>query len=123
MTCLTCSNPLAGKQTKFCSIECKTSNINVRHKAYAVQHGKGLERKKDLVAAKGGRCERCGYSKNIAALCFHHLRDKLFQITLRECANRSPQALADEAAKCELLCHNCHMEEHHPDLEQSPATV
>ena len=68
----------------------------------------------------GGRCIRCGYDRCMAALDFHH-RDpstKLFQLSLK-----LPQASVDsnsstagkirsEIGKCDLLCSNCHREEH-----------
>lgn len=64
------------------------------------------------VAYLGGKCQRCGYDKCIAALEFHH-RDpgeKEFQFARYQ--RRSYEALAKELDKCDLLCANCHREEH-----------
>lgn len=68
------------------------------------------EAKRRLVEESGGRCELCGYDECIAALQFHH-RDpatKRFAIGSRRLA-RSMEALREEAAKCTLLCANCHV--------------
>lgn len=74
-----------------------------------------LDKKRVLVAMLGGKCCRCGYSKCIAALDFHHKNpaSKLFEISHN--LSRSLDALRAEAAKCLLLCANCHREEHEAD--------
>ncbi len=115
MKCITCSTPLTGRQTKFCSTKCKGADVNNRHNDYAAQRIRGESRKLDLIKMKGGQCEICGYNRNYSALCFHHLHDKEFQIDIRHCSNRSWEKLVEEANKCNLLCHNCHMEIHYPD--------
>ena len=65
----------------------------------------------------GGQCMRCGYARNLSALEFHH-RDpsrKSFQLDARTLANRRWAQVETEAAKCDLLCSNCHAETHHPE--------
>jgi transposase len=67
--------------------------------------------KETLVAEAGGRCVICGYDRTLAALEFHHL-DPL-QKRLGISANGltlSLDAVRAEAAKCVLLCSNCHAE-------------
>jgi transposase len=67
--------------------------------------------KEILVREAGGRCERCGYDRCIAALQFHH-RDpatKRFGVAGRG-VTLSLAALRAEASKCALLCANCHAE-------------
>jgi 5-methylcytosine-specific restriction endonuclease McrA len=68
-------------------------------------------RKAQLVAEAGGRCVICGYSRCVAALQFHHIdpASKRFAIAHRGAA-RSLSSMRDEAAKCVLLCSNCHTE-------------
>jgi len=70
----------------------------------------------ELIQIKGGKCPRCGYSKNYAALEFHHVdpETKGFELDLRAFSNRRWQSLVEEAQKCLLLCSNCHAEVHHP---------
>jgi predicted HNH restriction endonuclease len=64
-----------------------------------------------------GSCKNCGYSKNHAALEFHHvdLSTKSFQLDLRSLSNRRWSVIVEEAKKCILLCSNCHAELHNPD--------
>ena len=58
-----------------------------------------------------GGCEKCGYSKNYAALELHHLNSetKSFQLDLRSLSNRKWLAITEEAKKCILLC-SCAMQ-------------
>ena len=67
--------------------------------------------KEILVAEAGGACCLCGYQRCMAALQFHHLDpgDKRFELSRRG-VTRSLQRARDEAAKCVLLCSNCHAE-------------
>lgn len=69
--------------------------------------------KKDLVEYKGGKCERCGYSKCVSALDFHHKDPSQKDFALsRNGHTRSWKLLKEEADKCELVCSNCHREIH-----------
>lgn len=64
-----------------------------------------------LVAEAGGRCRLCGYDRSPAALEFHRLdpTTKSFGLSARG-LGRSMERLREEAAKCVLLCSNCHAE-------------
>jgi len=57
-------------------------------------------------------CVRCGYDKCIAALDLHHKdpSQKSFRISSRWTA--SDEVMKAEVEKCEVLCSNCHREEH-----------
>lgn len=62
-------------------------------------------------------CENCGYNKNIAALCFHHIKPEEKEFSLSELSKTANiEIMKNEISKCSLLCHNCHMEEHYPHL-------
>jgi hypothetical protein len=64
-----------------------------------------------LVEEAGGRCVICGYKRCIHALEFHH-RDpakKEFGLAHRG-ITRAIAEVRREAAKCVLLCSNCHVE-------------
>lgn len=114
LNCVICSNKLKGKQTKFCSLPCKNASTNLKNQSYTNQRERGLDVKTKLIKLKGSCCSVCGYNKNYAGLCFHHLKDKNFQIDMRRCSNTKWEILVEEAEKCMLLCHNCHMEIHYP---------
>ncbi len=65
--------------------------------------------KEILVAEAGGACALCGFDAYAGALQFHH-RDpaaKAFEVS-RQGVTRSLRRLRLEAAKCVLLCANCH---------------
>ena len=64
-----------------------------------------------LIAEAGGCCRICGYDRYSGALHFHH-RDpsqKEFGLAKRG-FTRSYEKMRAEAAKCVLLCSNCHAE-------------
>src|SRR3989338_9159731 len=65
------------------------------------------------VAYKGGKCGRCGYSRCIEALEFHHVdsSQKDFGIS-QDGYTRSWERVRQELDKCVLLCANCHRELH-----------
>jgi transposase len=67
--------------------------------------------KQILVAEAGGACALCGYDRCLAALEFHHLDpdEKRFELSRRGVSRSLARARA-EAAKCMLLCANCHAE-------------
>jgi hypothetical protein len=84
---------------------------------YANQKKRAINRKLDLINQMGGKCS-CGYNKNLAALVFHHVNPntKSFELDSRRISNMSMEDLISESKKCILLCHNCHMEIHYPNL-------
>ena len=82
---------------------------------------RAINRKIQFVKKSGGKCSECGYNKNLAALCFHHINDddsKEFGLDMRQFSNRSIETLETELKKCILLCANCHMETHYPILNE-----
>ena len=64
-----------------------------------------------LLEDAGGACVLCGYDRAPAALQFHHVdpATKEFHIAHRG-VTRSLERARAEAAKCILLCANCHAE-------------
>ena len=74
-------------------------------------------RRKNMALLKeeaGNKCSKCGYDKCTAALEFHHLDP-----TAKEGGiigtTASLEKQRAEAAKCILLCSNCHRELHYED--------
>lgn len=99
-----CNNQITGCRKKFCSDGCK-SNFYVTRNRHS--------NKQKLVDHFGGACIRCGYNKSLRALQFHH-RDpsqKSFGIAQKG-KTRAYEKLLAEAEKCDLICANCHAEEH-----------
>ncbi len=67
--------------------------------------------KRILVNEAGGGCFICGYNRCIGALQFHHIdpRNKRFSVSGKG-YTISLRMARQEAAKCALLCANCHVE-------------
>jgi transposase-like protein len=81
--------------------QCRTEAV-VRHR----QKVKAM-----LVEEAGGQCVVCGYSRDIRALQFHHLDADHKRLALSgQGVTYSLETLRAEAAKCVLLCGNCHVE-------------
>jgi 5-methylcytosine-specific restriction endonuclease McrA len=80
-----------------------------------------MERKLRLINDHGGKCNRCGYHKNAAALDFHHINPAEKQRTVSHLLAINKTWAFDaaiiEANKCELLCSNCHREDKFTDWE------
>jgi len=97
-----CKKPLSGRQSRFCSENCKNNFFVARRR-------KAL--KQMAVAYKGGRCLVCGYDRSIEALAFHHEGGKDFGIAFKG-YTRSWDCVRAELDACVLLCSNCHAEAH-----------
>ena len=67
--------------------------------------------KQVLVEEAGGRCALCGHDRCIRALHFHHVDPSTKSFTVSHGGVTASIARArGEAAKCILLCSNCHAE-------------
>ena len=67
--------------------------------------------KATLVAEAGGSCSMCGYDRCVGALEFHHLDPAEKRLGISAVGlTLSMAALRAEAAKCVLVCSNCHAE-------------
>ena len=83
------------------------------HNRYSTKRQK--ENKAWAVVLLGGKCSRCGYSKCIDALEFHHCDPTSKNRTLNRFAIRrswSRKRIEKEIRKCKLVCRNCHAEIH-----------
>ena len=111
-TCTKCSTdkpyedfyPRGGREGvgAYCKV-CVNRDLLVRIKKF----------KQDCLDYKGGSCEKCGYSKCVSALEFHHRdpTEKEFSISKVK-RKKFDKTITDELDKCSLLCANCHREEH-----------
>jgi len=93
--------------------------MRTQKNTYEYQVMRSLKRKLHLITLSGGKCQKCGYNKNLAAFDFHHKNQetKKFQLDQRSLSNSSMKSIMEEFEKCEVLCSNCHREHHSPDLE------
>lgn len=99
----------------YCSKQCKFSIQNIKNQSYAKQQERAKNRKLKALSLMGNKCKYCGYNKNYSALVFHHIKDKNFSLDSRKISNTCWDKIVKELKKCELVCHNCHMEIHHPN--------
>lgn len=100
-----------GGSRKYC-FECSPSYPKGGSRAKTIT---ALRRamKKEAVKRKGSKCEICGYNKCIDALVFHHKNPEEKDFGLAESGTtHSWEEYLAEIEKCELLCANCHAEEH-----------
>jgi len=80
---------------------CRTAAVSARRRRV----------KQILVDEAGGSCALCGYDRCVGALQFHHVDPSTKSFTLSHGGVTASIARArEEAAKCILLCSNCHAE-------------
>lgn len=90
---------LAGLNKKTCSRSCaNVCRTGIKYRVGKprdkVKYQQGLKLR--LLQARGEKCERCGYNKREILQIHHRDRNKL----------------NNELANLELICPNCHYEEH-----------
>lgn len=117
------------RDKKFCSQKChdasKYEKSSKNNKKFKDEHGlnlytlKGVQKKLELIDLFGGKCERCGYDKNISAFDFHHKDpdEKSFEVKVQFLKYKTENEILEEALKCMLLCSNCHREIHNPYMD------
>jgi len=117
------------KDKRFCNQKChdahKHKNASKAHNEFRRQYGlnkytlKGIVKKLQLIKLFGGKCEICGYNKNISGFDFHHKNpdEKSFEIKVQVLNYLDDDLILQEAEKCMLLCANCHRELHNPYMD------
>jgi hypothetical protein len=63
-----------------------------------------------MIEYKGGKCQKCGYIKNLKALAFHHRDRTTKSFNIGGSHSRKWKVLKTELDKCDLVCSNCHIE-------------
>jgi hypothetical protein len=63
-----------------------------------------------LVAEAGGCCAVCGYDRCAVNLHFHHVDPKTKSFGVTSASGKALATYRAEAAKCVLVCANCHGE-------------
>ncbi len=102
LTTFVLASPDTESERKRCKL-CRTEAVQRRR----------WKVKEKAILYLGGKCGICGYDKCVAALHFHHKdpSDKEFGISQKG-ATRSWSSIVKELDKCELMCANCHAEQH-----------
>ena len=113
--CEICGNKFILKRfatnRKYC-YECSPSYIDRQSRVDSINTLRKAMKKK-AIELKGGKCERCGYNKCMAALQFHHRNPEEKKFGLASGGKlHSWEDYLEEVNKCILLCANCHAEEH-----------
>lgn len=112
-------NPKQNDTSAHTCKKCNRKYIYERSKGHRVSICNScvaLKRKNKIKAMaieyKGGKCSKCGYSKCIDVLSFHHMDSAEKDFTIAGNYNRSWTTIKNEIDKCILLCMNCHIEHH-----------
>lgn len=79
---------------------------------YKNQIQRWIKRKIKAIEYLGGECARCGYNKYYGALHFHHKDPATKTADWGKIRLWSWPKVLLELDSCELLCANCHAEEH-----------
>lgn len=118
MKCIQCNGREAYRSRKYCN---PCSNRRSRDPVkYAASMLRGNRKKSRIVARRkrvlvdmgGGGCAVCSYNKHLAALDFHHVGKKSFQVCAKNIYSKPFGDVAAEAKQCTVLCSNCHRIEH-----------
>ena len=104
---------LKGGNTRQYCFECSPSYEKGKSRAQTISALRKAM-KKEAIKRLGGKCNRCGYDKCLGALNFHHKNPAEKEFGLSHSGiNRAWNEYWQEAQKCEVLCANCHAEEHY----------
>lgn len=93
----------SGRKGQWKCLKCESELAVLKKQKYKLK----------MLQYKGGKCEICGYDKNIAALEFHHLNSEDKKFTVSD-THHSWEDVQKELDKCICVCANCHRELHNP---------
>jgi hypothetical protein len=103
---------------KYCGKECKLApSQKKRSRVVRTQcNSCGVTKRRwktklEMVEAKGGKCERCGWSGHPGGFQFHHKDPSKKEFTISGNGLLLKERWS-ELDKCELLCACCHSIEH-----------
>lgn len=107
---------LLEKEIKKCRLLCENC-----HRELHYNETNGDKRRNDKIIYldyKDNKCEKCGYDNCNASLTFHHKDPEIKEFTIGSLSERMNSVndlnniIKKELDKCNLLCMNCHREEH-----------
>jgi hypothetical protein len=127
--CIICGQEFSKEgRWKTCSTDCSRRLRNQRNKKWCkanywcsekyheLSNQRNEKRKLLRVLALGGKCQKCGYCKNLAALEFAH-KKKLNKDWNKRRMEECPRNACFNVEKTLLLCVNCHREKDKPNQE------
>jgi 5-methylcytosine-specific restriction endonuclease McrA len=100
-TCRLCGNIFKEYDRKH-GFRCGSCNTKIRR----------FRAKAAAIKLLGGKCKKCGWHGNQAAMQFHHINPDEKDFIIGNVGNKSWDSIKKEMQKCVLLCANCHMIEH-----------
>lgn len=105
-------------QQYLCSKSCRNKKNWPKEKEAhkKARKKRGLDRKRELIKLKGGKCKECE-ENNLYKLCFHHRdgEEKRFTLDQKTLYQKKYKEIKVEAEKCDLYCQNCHAILHEKD--------
>ena len=99
-----------GQTIKYCYDCAPHEDLNMSHAQAVTIKRRAI--KQMLIERAGGKCQRCGYSKCVRALEFHHRNPLEKDFGISKILTKNIEVLKQEVDKCDLLCSNCHAEVH-----------
>jgi hypothetical protein len=105
------------KEIEKCELLCCNCHQEI-HKLDDVSDDRFRKNKQIYLEYKGDKCNICNYDKYDGSLVFHHIdkEDKSFNLSRVkkgiEDINELKTYITEELDKCEIICKNCHNEEH-----------
>jgi hypothetical protein len=111
LPCKGCKNDIPkerrGGGVLYCSVQCREE---FRRKKLA--DNSFLKRREFMELKESKGCSKCGYNRFGGSLDFHH-PDPSVKKRRIFCHSWENEVSKEEMEKCQLLCKNCHYEEHY----------
>jgi hypothetical protein len=109
--CIKCGKKLNRHRKNSMCVDCfNPTTVGKTRREWRLE--KRQKTKLKFIEYKGGKCERCGYNKCQGSLEFHHKDGNKDGKVFSHLYCIKFERAIKELDKCELLCSNCHREQH-----------
>lgn len=105
------------KSSRLCKDKIKTDPKRKSHYAEVqanYEHNRYAKRRTSAIEKLGGRCVRCG-ATDVDNLEFDHIDETTKFANMSDIFRMRQELIDAELAKCQLLCHDCHMKKTYED--------
>lgn len=105
------------KSSRLCKDKVKTDPKRKSHYAEVqanYEHNRYAKRRTSAIEKLGGRCVRCG-ATDVDNLEFDHIDETTKFANMSDIFRMRQELIDAELAKCQLLCHDCHMKKTYED--------